>query len=261
MSSKLEERVAVITASTRSIGRGIAESFLSEGASVVISGRSETKGAQALKEIDAGDRVYFVACDALSQDDVEGLVDASVERYGRLDILVNNAGGSDGFAKVHELSDEAWNKAMNWTLNSTFWATRRALPHMISAGAGRVICISSVEGKRATQPAISHYITSKHAVNGFVKAVAVEYGPQGITSNAICPGGVETDSMAVAGREAAAVMGITYEKFLEGYSSASMTKRLNTVEEIAAMATLLAGDAGAGITGALINVDGGTLPY
>lgn len=261
MTHKLEGKVAVITASTRSIGRGIAEEFLSEGASVVVSGRSEEKGERALKEMDAGKRAHFVASDALEQDQVEGLIDESIAHFGHVDILVNNAGGSDGFALIHELSDDAWRRAMDWTLNSTFWATRRALPSMLDRGWGRVICISSVEGKRASQPAISHYVTSKHAVNGFVKAVAVEYGANGITANAICPGAVETDTMAIAGSAAAEAMGITYEQFLAQYASQAMTNRLNTVEEVAAVAGLLASEAGAGITGSMINVDGGTSPW
>jgi len=174
---------------------------------------------------------------------------------------VNNTGGCDGFALIHELSDTAWSRAMDWTLNSAFWATRRALPSMLERGWGRVICISSVEGKRASQPAIGHYITSKHALNGFVKVVAVEYGAHGITANAICPGAVETDSLAVAGRKAAEAAGISYEQFLAQYAGQAMTGRLNTVEEVAAVATLLASDAGAGMTGGLINVDGGTSPW
>ena len=132
---------------------------------------------------------------------------------------------------------------------------------MLERGWGRVVCISSVEGKRASQPAIGHYITSKHALNGFVKAVAVEYGAHGITANAICPGAVETDSLAVAGRQAAQAAGISYEQFLAQYASQAMTGRLNTVEEVAAVATLLSSDAGAGMTGGLINVDGGTSPW
>lgn len=261
MTRELAGKVAVVTGSTRGIGRAIAERFLNQGASVVISGRSQDKGEQALKEIDAADRAHFIPSDAQVQEMVEGLVDRSIEHFGRVDILVNNAGGSDGFALVHRLSDEAWRRAMDWTLNSTFWATRRALPGMIERGWGRIICISSVEGKRASQPAISHYVTSKHAVNGFVKAVAVEYGANGITANAICPGAVETDTMADAGRSAAAAMGISYEQLLQQYASQAMTKKLNTVEEVAGVAGLLASDVGAGITGSLINVDGGTSPW
>jgi NAD(P)-dependent dehydrogenase (short-subunit alcohol dehydrogenase family) len=255
---KLEGRVAVITGGTRGIGRGIAEAFLAEGANVSISGRSKDKGQLALEEMKADDRAHFVACDVRSQAEVEHFVDASAERFGRVDILVNNTGGSDGFALIHELSDEAWTNALALNLNSTFWATRRALPLMLERNWGRIICISSVEGKQATKPMVSHYITNKHAIHGFVKAAAFEYGPFGITSNAICPGAVETDLTRDAGAQAADAAHITYEEFLEAYAADSMIKRLNTVEEVAAMAVLLASEDGAGITGALMNVDGGS---
>lgn len=258
---KLSGRVAVITASTRSIGRGIAEAFLEEGASVVVSGRSEDKGKQALAEMGAGERADFKACDALDQAQVEALVDFAKQRYGRVDIMVNNVGGSDGWALVGDLSDEAWQKALNWNLNSYFWGSRRALRYMVEGGWGRIINISSVESKMANKPAVSHYITNKHAINGLTKAVAFEYGTQGITCNAICPGAIETDLMKGAGPGAAASMGITYEQFLQNYANESMIKRLNTVEEVAACAVWLASEPGGGVTGALVNVDGGTSPW
>jgi 3-hydroxybutyrate dehydrogenase/3-oxoacyl-[acyl-carrier protein] reductase len=202
-----------------------------------------------------------VPCDVRSRDEVDAMIDGAAAHFGSLDILVNNAGGTDGFALVHEMSDDAWDRAVDMNLNSVFWATRRALPHMLAGGWGRVIMISSVEGKQATKPMISHYITLKHAVNGFTKAVAFEYGPNGITSNAICPGAVETDMMADAGQAAATAAGITYEAFLDEYAQESMIKRLVLAEEVAAMAILLASEAGAGITGALLNVDGGSAPW
>jgi NAD(P)-dependent dehydrogenase (short-subunit alcohol dehydrogenase family) len=261
MTGQLQERVAVITGGTRGIGRGIAEAFLAEGARVVVSGRSAAKGEQALAEMGGGDRNHFIACDARDRGAVRALVDGSAEHFGTVDILVNNAGGSDGFANVHEMSDEAWDNALDWTLNSTFWATRAALKYMVASQWGRVIAISSVESKQANKAMVSHYITAKHGMNGFVKAVAFEYGTQGITSNAICPGAVETDLTMEAGPAAAEAMGVTYEQFLEAYASESMIKRLTTVEEVAAMALLLASPVGAGITGALINVDGGTASW
>ena len=132
---------------------------------------------------------------------------------------------------------------------------------MVANQWGRVICISSVESKQANKAMVSHYITAKHGINGFAKAVAFEYGTQGITCNAICPGAVETDLTMEAGPTAAEAMGITYEQFLEAYANESMIKRLTTVEEVAAMALLLASPVGAGITGALINVDGGTASW
>jgi NAD(P)-dependent dehydrogenase (short-subunit alcohol dehydrogenase family) len=258
---RLAGRVAVLTASTRSIGRGIAEGFLAEGASVVVSGRNEDKGRAALSEMGAGERADFFPCDALQQDQIEALVDFAAERYGRLDIMVNNAGGTDGWALVGDLSDDAWQKALNWNLNATFWGTRRALRYMLDGGWGRIVNISSVEGKMANKPMVSHYITNKHAINGLTKAVAFEYAQQGITCNAICPGAIETDLMQAVGPLVAQSAGTTYEQFLQGYADESMIKRLNTVEEVAACAVWLCSEPGGGVTGATINVDGGTSPW
>jgi NAD(P)-dependent dehydrogenase (short-subunit alcohol dehydrogenase family) len=257
----LDKKVAVITGGTRGIGRAIAEAFAAGGAAVVISGKSPDKGQQALDEMGLGDRAMFVQCDVRRQAEVNNLVDQAAKRYGSVDILVNNAGGSDGFALVHEMSDEAWLNALDWNLNAVFWGTRRALPYMIERGWGRIINISSVEGKQANKPTVSHYITNKHAINGLTKAVAFEYGPKGITCNAICPGAIETDTMRELGPQAAAGAGITYQQFMDSYAQESAIKRLNTVEEVAAMASLLASDIGGGITGALINVDGGTAQW
>ncbi|MGY1809502.1 SDR family NAD(P)-dependent oxidoreductase [Blastococcus sp. SYSU D00669] len=258
---KLEGRVAVLTQSTRSIGRGIAEAFLAEGASVVVSGRSEDKGKQALAEMGAGDRADFFPCDATLQDQVEALVDFTAERYGRLDIIVNNSGGTQGWALVGDLTDEAWNQALDWNLNAHFWGTRRALRYMVEGGWGRIINMSSVESKMANKPMVSHYIVNKHAINGLTKATAFEYATQGITCNAICPGAVETDLMKEVGPLVAEQSGITYEQFLQGYAEESMIKRLNTVEEVAACAVWLCSEAGGGVTGTTINVDGGTSPW
>ncbi|MFE9442180.1 SDR family NAD(P)-dependent oxidoreductase [Streptomyces sp. NPDC006602] len=257
----LDGRVAVITGSTRSIGRAIAEAFLADGATVVLSGRSEVKGKQALEELQAGDKAVFHACDSSSQADIEALVDWTVERFGRLDIMVNNVGGTEGFAPVHQLSDEAWHKALDLNLNAYFYGTRRALKPMLDGGWGRVINISSVEGKQANKPAISHYITNKHAIHGLTKATAFEYGTLGITCNAICPGAVDTDLMRAAGPAAAEAEGISYEEWLGRFAEHAATKKITTVEQIASVARLLASDAGAGITGTLISVDGGTAQW
>lgn len=254
----LADQVAVITGGTRGIGRGIADAFLQAGARVVINGRTPAKGEQALAEMDAGNDALFVAGNAQVQQDVERVVEQAIERYGKVDILVNNAGGSSGFAPVAELTDAAWQEAAAWILHSAFWATRAALKDMVTRGYGRIINISSVEGRQANKATVSHYITFKHALNGFTKAVAFEYGGQGITSNAISPGGVETDLMLEAGPAAAESMGITYEAFKDSYAQDSAIRRLNTVDEVAAVALLLASELGGGINGAILPVDGGT---
>ena len=255
---QLAGKVAAITGGTRGIGRGIAEAFLAEGAQVVINGKTPDKGERTISEINAGENAHFVAGDVRNQGDVEGFIDAAVARYGKVDILVNNAGGSSGFAPIASMSDDAWNEALNWMLNSTFWATRRALPGMIERGWGRIINISSVEGKLINKTTVGHYIVNKHAINALTKVVAFENGPLGVTCNAILPGAVETDLMMITGREAAESMGMSYAEYIDSYAQEAAIKRINTVEEVAAVAVLLASDLGGGITGAEMDVHGGT---
>ena len=254
----LTGKIAAVTGGSRGIGRGIAEALLAAGARVAINGRNQNKGQQALAEIDAADRAIFIAGDVKDRSAVDAFIDGTIEHFDRVDILVNNAGGSSGYAPIAQLSDEAWHEAQDWILNSCFWASRRALADMEKRGWGRIINISSVEGRQANKANVSHYITHKHAMNGFTKACAFEYGPLGITTNAISPGGVETDMMMEAGPLAAESMGISYEEFKDTYAQEAAIKRLNTVDEVAAMALLLASDAGSGINGAIIPVDGGT---
>ncbi len=254
----LTGKVAAITGGTRGIGRALAEAFLQAGASVSINGRSPEKGERALVEMAAGERAAFFAGDVTRRDDVNAFIDATIDRFGRIDILVNNAGGSSGFALVEDMSDEAWEQAGNWILNSCFWATRRALKDMMKRGWGRIINISSVEGRQANKATASHYITFKHAMNGFTKAVAFEYGDRGVTCNAISPGAVETDLMRDTGPVAAESMGISYEEFKNNYAQEAAIKRLNTVEEVSGLAMYLVSDVGGGVTGAILPVDGGT---
>lgn len=256
----LDGRVACITGGTRGIGRGIAEAFLAEGASVVINGRDPAKAQATIDELGAGDRVHFIAGDVRQREDCEAIVDGTVERFGKLDIAVPNAGGSTDFAPVAELTDESMDNAMKWIFWHTFWVMRRSLQHMIPNEWGRIISIGSLEGK-VGKPVVSPYVSAKHAINGLTKSAAQEVGTLGITVNVLCPGGIETDIMRSEGPGAAAAMGMTYEEFLRWYARESAVKRLNEVEDVAAVALLLASDAGGGITGSLISIDGGTAPY
>ena len=134
MTTSLDGRVAVVTGSTRSIGFGIAKAFLASGAAVVLSGRSEAKGKEALTELDAGDRAAFHACDSTRQSDVEGLIDWAVEQFGHVDILVNNAGGSRGFAMLHELSSASALQAQTLPHSPTQAASAPSAPRPRSWG-------------------------------------------------------------------------------------------------------------------------------
>jgi 3-hydroxybutyrate dehydrogenase len=258
---KLDGKVACITGGTRSIGRAMADAFVAEGGKVVVNGRDEAKGQECLDEMAAGDNAAFFAGDASKQATVEGLIDFTIERYGQLDICCLNSGGVLATAPVAQMSDEEWQLEVDWNLNHVFWGMRRALQHMIPRESGRVIVTSSVEGKLG-KPGIPGYAATKHAVNGLVKAAAHEVGTLGITVNAILPGLIETDIVRATGPESAVAMGLgSYENLIEAFSSESAIKRPNTVEEVAAVAVLLASDAARNITGCMFPVDGGTMPY
>ena len=258
---KLDGKVAAITGGTRSIGRGMAEAFLAEGAKVVINGRDEAKGRQALTEMGGGDRAAFFAGDAAKQSTVEGLVDFAIDTYGQLDIMCLNSGGVKNTAPVFMMSDEEWNLEIDWNLNHVFWGMRKALQHMMPRDTGRILVTSSVEGKIA-KPGIPGYNTTKHAVNGLVKAASKEVGTTGITINSILPGLIETDIVRSTGPDSAVAMGLpSYQAMLDLFTKESAIKKCNTVEQVAAVAVMLASDAARNITGCMFPVDGGTMPY
>ncbi|SMQ69164.1 3-hydroxybutyrate dehydrogenase/3-oxoacyl-[acyl-carrier protein] reductase [Altererythrobacter xiamenensis] len=257
---KLEGKVAAITGGTAGLGRGIAEAFLAEGAKVALFARNPEKGAKVLEEMGAGDDGLFVSGDVMNQSDVEGFIDKTVERFGTIDILVNNAGGAGDLQPMVDLSDETFDEAMKWNVYSTFWASRRALKTMIANKWGRIINMSSMEGKHG-KPIFTAYTAAKHAVNGMTKSLAREVGELGVTANCICPGLVVTDIIKNNGPATAKAMGMEFDEMIAMFASESAIKRPNTVEEVAAVALLLASPEGAGITGAAISVDGGTAQY
>ena len=257
---KLQGRVAAVTGGSAGIGRGIAEAFLAEGAKVAIMARNAGKAEAMLAEINAGDDLIFIPGDAMDQQSVEHFVTHTAERFGQIDILVNNAGGAGDLQPVANLSDEAFDECMKWNVYSTFWGIRKALQLMLPQKWGRIINISSMEGKHG-KPVLTAYTAAKHAVNGMTKSIAREVGTEGITVNAICPGLIITDIVKDNGPKTAEAMGMTFDEMVTTFSQEAAIQRPNTVEEVAAVAVLLASDVGGGITGALMSVDGGTAQY
>ncbi|OZG26097.1 3-oxoacyl-ACP reductase [Williamsia sp. 1138] len=260
----LDGQVAAITFGTRSIGRGVAEAFLAEGASVVINGRNANKGRTAIEEISAagfGDRVHFIQGDAGIKGDVEGVINGAVKHFGRLDIAVLNQGGLRDTAPLASMTDEEWDYELNLNLTSIFWSMRAALAHMLPQKSGRIINMSSLEGKRGT-PGLPGYVAAKHGMIGLTKGCAHEVGTEGVTVNAICPGLVITDLLYETGPRTAEVLGLPdIDSLITELVKDSAIRRAVTVEEVAAAALFLASPAGAGVTGTTINVDGGSSPY
>ena len=131
-----------------------------------------------------------------------------MSQFGRLDILVNNVGGADEFAPVAVMTDEVWERGLLFNLTSAFYASRKALEHMLPQRSGRIINMSSVEGKHG-KPFIVQYVTAKHALNGFTKGLSKEVATEGITVNALCPGLVITDLINESASVAARAAGIS----------------------------------------------------
>ena len=257
----LDGQVACITGGTRGIGLAIASAFLDEGANVVINGRDAAKAQRSMDELGAGDRIHFIGGNVKKREDCEAIVNGTAAHFGRLDILVPNAGGGSDYAPIAQMTDEAMQDALVWSFWHTFWTMRAALNLMIPNNSGRIIAMSSVEGKMG-KPGISSYVVAKHAVNGLVKSVAREVGTLGITVNAILPGLIETDIVRDTGPASAIAMGLeSYDAMIGLFTQESALKRPNKVEEVAAVAVLMATDAARNMTGCLFPVDGGTMPY
>ncbi|WP_049979714.1 SDR family NAD(P)-dependent oxidoreductase [Halolamina rubra] len=237
----LEEKVAVVTGGSTGIGRAIAAKFREYGAEVVIANRSADAGREAAEALDC----TFTQCDVSSYDEVQALVDATVEEHGRLDVMVNNAGiGRVGTVEEMDLDD--WHDVMRINLNGVMHGTRAALPHL-KASEGSVINVASIYGLVAG-PGATAYATAKGAIVNFTRSVAVDYAAQNVRVNSICPGFVETPMTEPTFED---------EEFYEYVHGRTPMGRVAQPEEIAGVAMFLASDEASYVTGANIPVDGG----
>ena len=241
---KLKDKTAIITGGATGIGLACARLFVKEGARVVIFGRRQDRLDQAHAEI--GDAVLTIQGDITRDEDTRQLVEKTVTQLGKVDILINNAGIFTG-GPIHETDDAVWDQTFDVNMRGVFQLTRKVLPHMIKQGAGSIVHISSILGMVAV-PQTAAYNASKAAVIQFSKSIAVEYGAQGIRSNALCPGMIETE-MTEELRQDTALMA----EFLKGYPLG----RFGQPEEVAQACLFLASDESAFITGATLPIDGG----
>ncbi|HEX8180402.1 MAG TPA: 3-oxoacyl-ACP reductase FabG [Pyrinomonadaceae bacterium] len=257
---QLQDRFALITGGGRGIGRAVAHAFARAGAQVALVARTGAEVERVAAEIESEHGVETLAapCDVADARDVARVFALCHERFGRAcEILVNNAGIAES-APFLKTDDELWQRHLAINLTGTFYCTRAALPAMLARGWGRIINVASIAGKTGA-PYIAAYAASKHGVLGLTRSLALEVATKGVTVNAICPGYVDTDMTTRALERIEATTGRSAADSLEAIKRMSPQQRLVTPEEVAALALLLASDAGRGINGQAINVDGGTV--
>ena len=255
MAGQLNGKVAVITGGGRGIGRAIALRYAAEGATVVVSSRTEADLTATLSDagLDAT-RGLAVVADAMDRDDARRPVTEAIERFGRVDVVVNNVGGSaGGNPDPFSGNDAAFEQTLVLCLTSAWWTTTAALPSMRDHGFGRIVNIGSGASKR-TGSSVG-YTTAKHGLVGFTRQLAAAVARHGINVNCLCPGWTRTSLLDF--ERIARDRGTTAEAEEARAARESLQHRVLEADELAGMATLLAGDDGRGITGQVISVDGG----
>jgi NAD(P)-dependent dehydrogenase (short-subunit alcohol dehydrogenase family) len=248
-SLSLAGKVAIVAGASSGIGRAIATLFAAEGARVVVAARRRALLDDLVREIESdGGTACALAGDVSDESFARALVDAAVSHYGGLDVAVNNAAALGPMGATPDVTRTAWDDTMAVNLTAAFLAAKYQIPAMLARGAGSLIFVSSFVGYTAAMPGAATYAASKAGVIGLMKALAVEYGPQGIRVNALLPGGTQTDM--------AAAMNDTEEK-MAFVRNMHALKRIATPQEQARAALFLASDASSFVTGSAMLADGG----
>ena len=238
---RLKNKTAIVTGAAHGIGRAIAEAFAKEGASVFVLDLDKKAGLATAKEIGA----TFVPCDVSSSAAVTRAIKAATKKIGRADVLCNNAAYIGQWHNAGESSDEEWEKCYSVSLMGTEYCTREVLPLMLKQKSGSIINISSIQGLVGGRNSAA-YTTIKHALIGFTRSVAYDYGPQSIRCNAICPGAIRTRISPPPGSE-----------LHQRQISKTFLGRVGEPHEVGSAAVFLASDEASYITGAVLAVDGG----
>ncbi|MBN1963098.1 MAG: glucose 1-dehydrogenase [Anaerolineae bacterium] len=247
---RLENKVAIVTGAAKGIGWGIATVFAKEGAKVVVVDWDKETGEQTAAEINAGGGdAIFVHCDVSNESQVKAMIQAALDKYGRIDVLVNNA-GIGVYLPITEASSEDWDRCLGVNLKGVFLCSKYAIPHMQAVGKGVIVNISSVHSY-ANVAGTSPYAASKGGITALTRAMAMDYGPT-IRVNSIAPGWVLTpliqgifDSYADPAEQ---------QRLVE---ERQVMKRIGRPEDIGHAAAFLASDEASFITATQLFVDGG----
>jgi NAD(P)-dependent dehydrogenase (short-subunit alcohol dehydrogenase family) len=244
----LSGKVALVTGSTRGIGKSIAEEMARAGARVVVSSRKAEACEQVRAEFETqGYEVLAQACNVSRKDELQALVDATLKRWGRIDIAVSNAASNPYYGPLAAIPDDAFDKIFNNNVKSVLWLAAMTLPGMAEHGGGSYITVGSIGGIIAST-VIGAYGMSKAADHMLVKNLAAEWGPKNVRVNAIAPGLIKTDFAKALWED---------PRRRKEREAATPLRRLGEPKDIGGIAAFLASDAAAFITGQCIVADGG----
>jgi 2-deoxy-D-gluconate 3-dehydrogenase len=255
----LTGKTALVTGAAQGFGFAAARRLAEAGAAVLLTDRrGDAVEAAAGRLASHGERVSWAAGDVSVPDDVDGLVATAVERFGRLDVLVNNAAAYSN-VRIDEMPLDRFAGVLDVNVNGAFWCARQAARQMIEQGSGGVIVnVTSIDALHPTSQGMSHYTTSKHALWGLTKCLALELGPHGVRTNAVAPGPSLTEG-AIEYIKAGAPEGIDVERQWAEAAGRVPMRRWADPDEIGRAVVFLASDLSAYLNGAQIVVDGGYL--
>jgi 3-oxoacyl-[acyl-carrier protein] reductase len=265
MDLELRGRVAVVTGSSTGIGRAIAAAFVREGAAVLLSGRRAEKLAEAERELaQSGAPIASVIADVAGSEGCKAVIDAAVERFGRVDVLVNNAGGAGGPGGFMNLADEDWQRAFDLNLMSAVRCSRLAIPHMQRQKWGRIVNVSSTSGHQP-DTVVCHYNAAKAGLINLSKTLANAFAADNILVNCVCPGLTRTPAVEASARrrlveDGRAVAGMSADEAVNAYFIPRRPiplGRIGKPEDLAGLVVFLCSEQAAWITGTCIDVDGG----
>jgi 3-oxoacyl-[acyl-carrier protein] reductase len=255
---RLQDRVAIVGGASAGIGYEIARTLAEEGARVVMSARREPALSEAAERIrrQTGSPVVSVAADVRRAEDGARVVETAVREFGAVHILVNND-GAPPIGRIQDFDDTAWAKAVEQNLMSVVRMVRLVVPHMRAAGGGSIL---NITGLSVVQPMVGFglSVATWAGVIGLAKTLSLELADDRITLNTICPGFINTTRLEKVFRRDAEARGQDLDDFIRELTNGIPVRRLGTPEDIASMVALLVSPRGSFVTGATIQVDGGS---
>lgn len=250
---RFDEKTIVVTGGALGIGRAVCEIAAERGGAVAVLDRDEAAGIGLVQEIvEQGGRARFFAVDVANAEDVKAAIDAAAELFGSVDSLVVSA-GIQRYGTAVTTDDAQWDEVLNVNLRGAWNAVKASIPHMLTAGGGTIVNVSSVQAL-ASQQNVLAYTISKHGLLGLTRSIAMDFAKDNIRANAVCPGTVDTPMLKWA-----ASLDPNPQSVYDACNAMHPLGRIAQPREIAEVAIFLAHESSSFVTGAIWTVDGGLL--